>query len=131
MCSVSGYPDTDELEPSNCFSSDFASDTCDNVQTPFTYTINSGSSYPAEGFCIVRNTSHDGITGESYQFSAALCASNGGFGGGIFFNFQDEYNYDTFYTMRFVDIESPLDTNSKIYNFNLFLLKAIELLILL
>ena len=82
----------------------FRSNQCGGITAPFIYTNHDGSSYPDEGFCIVKNTLYDDIInpGESasYSFSGTLCAEHNDFGGGIFFNFQDDDNYDTFHMLR-------------------------------
>lgn len=108
-------PDTDDLKAINCHDERFGVTSCGGISVPFVSINNAGSSYPDGGFCVINNTLYDDImdpeeldSDHSYSFTAAVCAGLGYFEGGIFFNFQDENNYDTFYTTRYFVLEYPL-----------------------
>lgn len=89
------------MRPVNCDNEDISDNTSCGQTAPYANTDDIGTSYPDDGFCIVLNNTHvagPGVIG--YEFNMPVCSANGDFGGGIFFNYQDELNYDVFYLVR-------------------------------
>lgn len=94
---------TDVLRPVNCENEDISDNTCSDQRAPYVWIDDSGTSYPDDGYCIVLNSTYvaePGVIG--YHFKIPVCSGYKNFGGGIFFNYQDELNYDTFYLTRYV-----------------------------